>query len=81
MKTCNKKQWDSASLKIDYMLNKWKQKDLSVKGKILIIKSLAIPKLTMILQLLPCKKDIILQFNRKFYKFIWGQETELSERL
>ena len=29
METCNKKQWDSVSLKIDYMLNKWKQRDLS----------------------------------------------------
>ena len=80
METCNKKQWDTASLKIDCMLNKWKQRDLSIKGKILILKSLAIPKLTMILQLLPYKKDIILQLNRKFYKFIWGTRDRIKRK-
>ena len=47
--------------KVESILNMWKQRSLSLIGKILILKSLALPKLTVSFTLLPVKNDNMKQ--------------------
>ena len=53
------------------LLNIWSSRGLSIYGKVMIIKSLIIPKLVYISSLLPTPKEIIQELNQLLYKFLW----------
>ena len=60
-------------------MNTWKQRYLSIKGKIVLLKTLAISKVTMSLSLLPVDKQIIGELKKMFFNFIW-KSTERIKR-
>lgn len=63
-----------------YFLNKWKTRNLTFYGKIMIIKSLILPKLTCLLQSLYLPKAIADTANRLFIKFLWNDKNEKIKR-
>ena len=64
---------------IELLLNTWKQRYLSIQGKIVLLKTLAISKVTMSLSLLPVDKQIIGELKKMFFNFIW-KSTERIKR-
>lgn len=62
-------------------LNMWKYLwELSLKGKITIIKTLALPMLLYITSSLPIPADFVQKVNREAYKFIWNNKPEKVSR-
>ena len=70
---CNKLNWNGPIENMELLLNTWKKRDLTLFGKITVIKSLAISKLNH--QIMNCQydDDIIKRINKILYGFIWGK--------
>ena len=54
-------------LKIKQLLNLWKQRNLTLKGKIMILKSLIMSKIFYASQVLSCPKEIIKELDKLFF--------------
>ena len=57
--------------KIESILNIWKCRKLSLKGKVLIIKSLILPQMTYLLSVCYCPERILKQFETIILRFLW----------
>ena len=57
--------------KIKHKLNMWKQRNLTIKGRITVLKSQAMPLLLFIANVLYIPKDKIEEIQRIFNDFVW----------
>ena len=55
-------------------LNMWSQRDLSIVGRINIIKTLALSKLVFICSVMSTPKDFSKEVNRFVFDFIWNHK-------
>ena len=78
---CMKINWDDNIKKMKKTLVSWKSRDLTIFGKITIIKTLAISKLTFVAQNLTIPDSIIKEINKILFQFTWGQKVLLYENL
>ena len=62
-------------------INLWKQRSLSLLGRIQIIKTFAIPKLTYRASVLPISKDLIKEADSLFYYFIWNGKDKVKRNV
>ena len=62
-------------------INLWKQRGLSLLGRIQIIKTFAIPKLTYRASVLPISKDLIKEADSLFYYFIWNGKDKVKRNV
>ena len=58
----------------------WKARDLSLKVKIMVIKTIALPTLLYVTSSLPIPEDFVRKVNTEAYKFIWDNKTEKVPR-
>jgi hypothetical protein len=58
----------------------WLQRDLSLKGKITIVKSLAVSQLIFPLYLLNIPKWVIDEANKIIYRFLWNEKMDKVKR-
>ena len=63
--------WTPKIYKIEKLLISWAKRDLSIWGKILIIKTLCISMLTLIIQSITLPNEALSRLNQLFFKFIW----------
>ena len=64
---------------IKQLFNSWQQRDLSLLGRILIVKALAISKFYYLFSFMPIALDIILEINKCMFEFIWkGQSHKMK---
>ena len=61
-------------------LHWWKARDLSLLGKVLIAKSLALSKFQYLASIIPIPENIISKVNSIVYEFIWGGKTDKVKR-
>ena len=61
--------------KINTILNIWRQRNLSLKGKITIITSLAASLLIYPCSTLVTPQSIIKEIDKMFYNFLWNGKT------
>ena len=73
-----KKNWDEKVDKIRTILSKWSKRDLSLFGKVQIIKSLALSQITLSASTLPVPDGIVKNINTIFHKFIWGSHDRVK---
>jgi hypothetical protein len=71
MEECYTKNWEDGLLKLENILNSWKQRKLSIFGKVTIIKTLALPKLTYRFSLLYVPENIIKRVKKVCFGFLW----------
>ena len=66
---------------VERVLNEWKNQSLTVTGKITVIKSLVLPKLTHLFTALPQpKEDMIRRLENMLYIFIWnGKRSRIKK--
>ena len=67
-------------MKIQQILNSWKQRNLSLKGKIVILKTLVISRLVYTAQVLSCPKGWIKIYEKLFYTFLWGNRAKVKKK-
>jgi len=61
-------------------LHWWKARDLSLRGKVLIIKMLGISKFQYIASLIHIPQPVVKEVDRIIYEFIWNGKTDKVKR-
>ena len=72
--------WDSRIVKIKSIIQSWSNRQLSMIGKVQIIKSLLIPQITYLYSVLPMPKKYIQSVNKIIFKFLWNGKSEKIKR-
>ena len=62
-------------------LNMWKQRNLTIIGKIQIVKSLALSKLIYLIRITSVPANILIQVNRKMFNFIWSGHDRVARKV
>ena len=65
---------------IETLLKGWQKRDLTLFGKILIIKALALSKLVLPMSLLVMPDKLLKMAESIFYRFIWGKSKDRVRR-
>ena len=76
---CDPLNWTSKLEKMQRLLDSWRVRRLTLQGKIIIIKTLAIPKIVYTASFLPIPQNFIKNANRVLYNFLW-KTTEKIKR-
>ena len=64
---------------IEKVLVRYQKYDLSLIGKVTVIKTIAIPKLVYLLTVLPSPRNVIYDsINGMFSKFLWGEKVRIA---
>ena len=64
---------EAVALKIDNILKKWSRRNLSVLGKVLILKTFGISQIIYLLQSMCLKASDFKLLNSLLYKFLWNR--------
>ena len=80
---CDEKQRNDLNYRktlkyIKKSIHMWKLRNLSILGKIQIIKAFAIPKLMFRASVIPIPNDLVKEVNSIFYNFIWNGKIKSS---
>ena len=78
---CQKNNWINKIEKIQKLIDCWRKRHLSLIGKILIIKTLALPKLIYPATFLSVPDGFIKKINKILYNFIWGVRDKIQRRI
>ena len=66
--------------KIKNLLRIWRQRDLSLRGKVTILRSLALSQLLYPMSLLECPFWAMEETNRLFFQFLWSGKPDRVKR-
>ena len=77
---CELLNWSSKIETCEKLLRNWSKRNLSLFGKIKIIKTLILPKFVYLAQTLVVPKDILKKINTLIYTFLWGGKREKIKR-
>ena len=72
-KTANSLEENSAEIvdKIDRLILSWSKRDLTIKGKILVVKTFMLSQCIYVMQSIGIQENILKVLNRKVFSFIW----------
>ncbi len=71
---------DDKVLNMKKVLNCWKARNLSLKGKCLIVKSLGLSKLQYSLSFIPAPKRFLKEVEKAVFQFIWSDKKDKIKR-
>ncbi len=77
---CYSKNWLEKLEKMNIIFERWKSRNLTIFGKILIIKSLLASKLVHTMSIICCPNEILTDFEKLLYKFIWNAKDRIKRR-
>ena len=66
--------WGPRIDSIERTLNLWAKRDLSIIGKIIILKTFALSKLNYVIDSIGLPHDTLQRLNRMFFQFIWKKK-------
>ena len=67
---------------ISRVINMWKNRHLTLAGKIVVVKTLLLPQITHVLSSLPDPDDAFIKdINQIFFSFIWGSKRNPIKRI
>ena len=69
-----KENWLGRIETMKKLIRIWSKRDLSINGKIVIIKSFLLSQLIYVMQTIGLKDDILVQINRILYQFVWQRK-------
>jgi hypothetical protein len=72
--------WRGKVDKIKNLIQMWKQRNLTMVGKITIVKSLLASQLSFISSVLNIPDVIVNELNTLFFKFIWGSNEKVKRK-
>ena len=77
---CENLNWSDKLESCKKLINSWQQRNLTMFGKVTIVKSLILPKLSFLIQTIPIANNIIKQLNSMIFNFVWGNKAEKIKR-
>ena len=75
-----KKNWYEKLENIKMCLETWSRRDLSLFGKVLIIKAIAVSKLVLPATVLLVPDGFIKVFEKVLFSFLWGKKEKISRK-
>ena len=72
--------WEIKVDSIKSIIEAWKYRQLSMVGKILIVKSLMASQLTYISSVIILPEHVITQLNSLFHKFVWNKGERVKRK-
>ena len=78
---CFNLNWTSKIISMKKLLQQWKQRSLTLKGKILIIKTLALSKIVFPATILTVPKDVVSDIKSCVFEFIWGKRDRIKRNV
>ena len=63
-------------LKSEKIMNSWKKRNITMVGRIMIVKSLIIPNITYVKSVTNIDNEYVSKFKTMIYKFIWNDKRE-----
>ena len=63
--------------KFKHLLNMWKQRKLSLKGKVTLINSLALPQIIYAASVLYVPSEVIIEVNKLIFSFLWPKKIHV----
>ena len=79
-KDMTKANWESRLPRIKSKLLRWEGRDLSITGKVLIIKAEIYASLTYLAATLPVPRSFLTPLRRSVFQFLWGSQQERVKR-
>jgi hypothetical protein len=77
---CQQSNIEKQLQKTKEIINNWNKRNLSIIGKITIVKSLLLPNITYIASVCTIPKEYIQRFKTMIYNFIWGGKKDRIKR-
>ncbi len=77
---CYQRNWEDKIEKIQLVLEKWKDRDLTFFGKTLILKSLAISKFIHVMSILKTPDKIKKEIEKLMFGFIWNSNDRIKRK-
>ena len=74
------KNWEQKLPKLKGKLLSWEQRDLTITGKVLVLKAEVLASLTSLAATLPVPSTFVTALRRVMFQFIWGSQQELLKR-
>jgi len=75
---CYKKNWEDKVDNVEKVLNIWSKRNLSLFGKVKVLKTYALSKLIFPATMLVADDQITKRITRLFYSFIWGKKDRIK---
>ena len=72
--------WFAKLEKVRSILKFWKMRNLTIYGKVVILKSLIISQFVYVSSVLPFPRKIITELNKLIYNFLWNSNREKVKR-
>ena len=79
--TCDTQNWESKIQGLENVLNTWKTRDLTLFGKITILKTLALPKLIYLAGIIEVPPYVIKKVEKLLYKFVWKSKDRIKRKV
>ena len=79
-KECFKLNFEDKLTSIDEVLKQAEKRNLTLFGKVFIIKSLAISKITYVATCLTVPDGIIKQVDQRIFRFLWGKRDRIKRK-
>ena len=73
------KNYEDVLVKIEKTLNLWKQRGISLIGRIQIVKTYAFSQIRFKTNFVPPPQDFITQFNKIIFSFIWNGSAKVKK--
>ena len=79
-KECQKLNFEKQLNKCENIIKDWNKRNITLMGKIVVVKSLILPNLTYLASNTILSKDNIQKFKSLVYKFIWNGKKDKVKR-
>ncbi len=80
-KECERFNWKNKLTFLENLLDRWKERHLTIFTKVVVVKSLTISQLVLNFSLLNVPNDIIKRINRLIYNFIWKSKDRIKQNV
>ena len=75
---CYKLNWQNKLNKIENILQQWHKRKLSLYGKVEVLKTYVLPKITYSASVLTVSKEISQNIKKLFFYFLWGKRDKVK---
>lgn len=79
-KDMEERNWNSRLHQIEWKIKQWEERDLTLKGKVLIINAEIIASLTYVAATLPAPRRFLSSVKKMMFRFLWGSNQEKLKR-
>ncbi len=78
---CKQMNWQSKIEKMQKLVDSWRTRKLTLQGKIIIIKTLVLPKIIFPASILPIPDDIIKVIDKLLFHFLWNRSEKMERKV